>query len=489
MNTQEVPGRNGPPADADNPITSDAHILKLSYNEFISRLRKIGLFIHDLESGKVYPNDLWYEWGYSDADLNSHHFLTFIHPDDQQRVKNMLSELKLHDDSDASVVFRIRNAAGQWRWVYAAYFVVLRESDRKMQQFIGFEFDLTAQMSARESAEQIAQEAETLASAAAIINANLDIQSTVSAILEQANKVMSFYSASVQLLREGYVEIVGGTGFTEDLKVIGMRFPIPGDNPNTAVIQHQEPLILDPEAMRSFNGLHLKVDKEVRNWMGIPLVSKGGVVGMITFDRTESRRFSEHELQLGQNFANHVAIALRNAQLYEEMRHLSIRDALTGCYNRRWMFDQLDQQMDVAIRYGHSLSLIMFDLDNFKMINDRYGHLFGDRALKTVTDITRDLLRKSDFLCRYGGEEFTIILSHTDEEDAWEIGERIRQAVANHEWYSGSDEALTLSLGCTVMQHSDVRQVEAFITRADTALMSAKQSGKNRCVKFSSLFS
>jgi diguanylate cyclase (GGDEF)-like protein/PAS domain S-box-containing protein len=475
----------------DRPVVEKREISGLTFNldveTILEKLRDLGLFIQDLEHGKVYPNKLWEEWGYREEDMAFGNFIRYVHLDDQQKVREAVESLDAIDEPYNSVLFRFRTADGSWRWILSTSLTVTRDDDGKLLQYIGFDYDLTDQAEARQRAERSAREAETLASAAAIINSELDLKHTIGAILEQAYLVLPFASASVQLLGDGYLEIVGGKGFGNASDIVGLRFPIPGNNPNTALIDRREPLILDTDLRDRFPRFIEITNPNLIGWMGVPLINRDEVIGMMTFDRDREPAFSKHELAIAKSFANHVAIALQNARLYEDMRALSIRDGLTGCYNRRWMYELMEQQMDLSIRHGQELSLIMYDLDDFKGLNDNYGHLFGDRVLKTVTDIARGMLRKTDSLCRYGGEEFIIILPQTDEAAAFEIAERIRIAILEHRWFPDSDDSVTLSLGCASMQISDVKHQESFLSRVDTALLRSKADGKNRCTRYTAM--
>jgi diguanylate cyclase (GGDEF)-like protein/PAS domain S-box-containing protein len=473
------------------PLLSESGFDELTrhfdFNSLLSKLREIGLFIQDLEHKKVYPNQLWRSWGYRDEDMAYGNFINFVHPDDRKNVEDALGELDHSGEAYASVLFRIRTASGDWRWINSTSVAITTGPDGELLRYIGFDYDLTEQMEARREAERLAREAETLASAAAIINTELDLQHTIDAILEQAELVIPYSSASVQLLKGDHLELVGGRGFKNIHDILGENFPIPGDNPNTRVVQDREPMILDDELRERYPRFLEIASPDIMAWMGVPLISREEIIGMMTFDRNSKPGFTKRELKLAQGFANHVAIALQNARHYEEMRSLSTRDALTGCFNRRWMYEAIEQQMELSIRHGQELSLIMYDLDDFKMLNDSYGHLFGDRVLKTVTEITRKALRKTDSLCRYGGEEFVIILPQTSESDAFETAERIRIAMEEHSWFPDSEDGVTLSIGCASMQISDLKHQESFLTRVDSALLHSKKTGKNRSTRYSAM--
>jgi PAS domain S-box-containing protein len=233
------------------PLLSESGFDELTrhfdFNSLLSKLREIGLFIQDLEHKKVYPNQLWRSWGYRDEDMAFGNFINFVHPDDRKNVEDALGALDHSGEAYASVLFRIRTASGDWRWINSTSVAITTGPDGELLRYIGFDYDLTEQMEARREAERLAREAETLASAAAIINTELDLQHTIDAILEQAELVIPYSSASVQLLKGDHLELVGGRGFKNIHDILGENFPIPGDNPNTRVVQDREPIILDDE--------------------------------------------------------------------------------------------------------------------------------------------------------------------------------------------------------------------------------------------------
>jgi len=179
-----------------------------------------------------------------------------------------------------------------------------------------------------------------------------------------------------------------------------------------------------------------------------------------------------------------LAIALRNVQLFHELRENSLRDGLTGCFNRMHAIEVIDVELRRARRSQTPVSLIMFDLDHFKDVNDRYGHLCGDAVLAGVGSRMRDVLRGSDLKCRYGGEEFLVLLPETPVEGAKRVADTLRRELAEMA-ITWKDETvkITASFGVTVALPSEVDS-EAMITRADAALYRAKDQGRN-CVRLS----
>ena len=179
-----------------------------------------------------------------------------------------------------------------------------------------------------------------------------------------------------------------------------------------------------------------------------------------------------------------LGISLRNAQLFREVHDHSVRDGLTGCFNRTHALEAVGTELRRARRSQMPVSLIMFDLDHFKQVNDQYGHLCGDTVLAAVGARMREVLRISDLKCRYGGEEFLVLLPDTASEGARRVAHTLRRELADMAipW---KDEALTItaSFGVATARPSEV-DGKALISRADEALYRAKEQGRN-CVRLS----
>lgn len=189
----------------------------------------------------------------------------------------------------------------------------------------------------------------------------------------------------------------------------------------------------------------------------------------------------EDKLVLGA-VASELVVAVENSRLYKLTRRLAITDELTGLNNYRFMQQRLEEEVERCRRYHKNLSLLMLDADNFKSYNDRFGHVAGDVALTELGKVIRSQVRDVDLVCRYGGEEFSVVLPETDSAGAFVVAEKVREAVANHLFPDGDGVActtLTVSIGlATFPTHADGR--EALLREADDALYRAKNGGKNR---------
>ncbi len=176
---------------------------------------------------------------------------------------------------------------------------------------------------------------------------------------------------------------------------------------------------------------------------------------------------------------------VRISRLYNKVKTLSITDPLTSLYNRRYLMERLENEVDRCRRYGRSLSLIMADIDHFKNYNDTQGHQRGDELLRAVAGRFRGLVRKPDFIARYGGEEFIVVMPETECREAFHLAERMRKAVSSLEDAgSGSQPGgqVTVSLGIAEMP-IHAKDATALVREADRALYRAKEEGRNRTVR------
>jgi diguanylate cyclase (GGDEF)-like protein len=191
--------------------------------------------------------------------------------------------------------------------------------------------------------------------------------------------------------------------------------------------------------------------------------------------------FSPRERELLGTLAEQASVCLQNLALHERMRHLAGTDELTGLLNHRRLQEVLAQEVRSAERYRTPLALVMLDIDDFKQVNDRYGHQQGDEVLRAVADVVRSSVREVDFPARYGGEELAVALPHMDLEGASALAERIRGAIAAAQVQGPGGRALSVTASVGVAEldrRSPSRQ--ALVAAADAALYRAKRAGKNR---------
>lgn len=237
---------------------------------------------------------------------------------------------------------------------------------------------------------------------------------------------------------------------------------------------------------RTYSGLELAGALPVSSADGalacIELVDHNQTVVVFCADTVAVDRLSGDDRIVLQAVASELVVAVENSRLYRLTKRLAITDELTDLYNYRYLQQRLDDEVGRADRYSKRLSLLMLDLDDFKRINDTYGHLVGDRVLGEIGQLLKSTVREVDIVARYGGEEFTIILPETDASGAFIVAEKIREAVSLHRFPDadgGHSIHITVSIGlASYPVHAADK--ESLLRSADDAVYHSKETGKDR---------
>ena len=224
----------------------------------------------------------------------------------------------------------------------------------------------------------------------------------------------------------------------------------------------------------------------------IPMMAQSETIGVLHLESGQAeagqpdgaqKLWTAEKQQFAVAVAEHVSLALSNMKLRETLRNLSIRDPLTGLFNRRYMEEVLEQELLKAIRYGRSLGVIMLDIDHFKRFNDTYGHEAGDLVLRELSVFLQNHIRLTDVPCRFGGEEFTLILPEADLALTQQRAEQVRQGVAaiRIKVQGQTIASITISEGVAVYPENGPTAQDV-LRAADEALYTAKQKGRNHVV-------
>ena len=460
----------------------------LNDEDFLDALSKVGVFITDYETGECLTSRMWKEIPdiFSPGD-EKQSYLTHLHPDDRERVARSLEDLFYGRIGNFNEIYRLRREDGRYRWVLSVGQTVKTRDGQKPALFVGADSDITelkeTEEKLRESVElerQRTRELEKLRQIVSEISGSLDTEETIKNILKHLKRVIPYESGSIQLLKENFLCIEGTEGFDDipDIRELRFKFPSP-DSLSTRAIQENRPFLAN-DVPRDFPAFtQPRENKIILSWLGIPLVSHGSVIGLVSMDGYEKNMFSPHHLEIAGIIGDHISIAMENAMLHEQAFKLAMEDPLTCIGSRRRMDMEGRLMFDTALRNGTEISFVMMDIDHFKSINDKYGHNMGDVVLKNIAAACREEVRSTDLLARFGGEEFILIMASTNETMTLAAVERIREKIAslNHDPIG---EKITISAGIYSSIPREEDQMKIFIKKADEALYRAKENGRNR---------
>jgi diguanylate cyclase (GGDEF)-like protein len=217
---------------------------------------------------------------------------------------------------------------------------------------------------------------------------------------------------------------------------------------------------------------------ETQSEICVPLIFFGEKLGVLALDSARKNTFDAEDKQPLESVADICAAAIQNASNFDRMKQLAYVDGLTGMHNRRFFEMRIVEELERAGRFQGRLSVIMVDIDNFKKLNDEFGHLLGDEVLRSVSSILKQQLRKMDMVCRYGGDEFAILVPETTGENALRVAEKLRRQIETHD-FPGVPRPVTISCGVADYPSHGVTRDEV-VAAADAALYTAKQAGRNR---------
>ena len=242
------------------------------------------------------------------------------------------------------------------------------------------------------------------------------------------------------------------------------------------------------DAARGLRCPHLS-DVPLKNSLCIPVTAHGEHLGMLQLQNLKNWFSAERELaEEGQDqlqtlaaaVGDHMALALANIHLRDNLRHQAIRDSLTGLFNRRYLEETLEREIHRAMRNETPLAIVMLDLDHFKQFNDNWGHAAGDHLLHTLGDFILSNIRGGDIACRYGGEEFLLVMPGSSLEVTVKRADEIRQGVeALPVFYDGKQLGITVSMGVALFPDHGVTR-EDVLRAADEAMYKAKAAGRDR---------
>jgi diguanylate cyclase (GGDEF)-like protein len=333
------------------------------------------------------------------------------------------------------------------------------------------------------------RELRALYDVAATMTSTLDIDEVLEIVLVSIENLAPWDTACLYVYRQNALVPAVYDGFC-DSKFRDVRIK-PGEGITGSVLLKGKGEIVN-NCQKDPRFLHVVgLPQDTKSMMVVPLISGSELIGAISLTSSKNFVYTQKHLTLMSILASQAAVAISNARLFDRTAQMAITDGLTKLYNYRYIYDELERQVNRVKYKGGFFSLIIIDVDHFKTINDMYGHLIGDEILQNLAKVLKDNVREKDVVGRYGGEEFAIILPDISSVEAAGIAERIRQVVEKTELsrtVSGKSLYITVSAG-VASYPDDALSVDDLVRKADNALLfGAKQDGRNKVVQFKKKF-
>ena len=308
------------------------------------------------------------------------------------------------------------------------------------------------------------------------VSSSLELEQIFQTVVETLQNTFGYNYVSIYLLDGEILRLGAQIGYTPGM--VYTEIPITSGILGRAVRNAKTEFIPDVRREPGF----LRASQEVESEICVPLLKEGLVMGALNIESKRGHPLTETDVTILTSFAGQVAIAVENARLHSQVKSLALTDALTGLANRRAFDYALESEVARVVRYGPPLSLIIIDIDSFKLYNDTWGHPAGDARLRAIADLLRANVRNPDIAARYGGEEFALLLPFTDKAGAMLLAERLRfaaEANSPHFIAGESTSGYTLSIGVASFPEDGTTSAELLFA-ADNAELMAKRLGKNR---------
>ncbi len=377
--------------------------------------------------------------------------------------------------------------------IVATYVPLLDESG-EIYQILGITHDITKRKRAEEALQQANEQLTNWVKELEQRNREIALLSELSDILQACLSIEEAHSALAELVQPLFPDVSGGVFIISASKQLVEAVATWGDSSATSqkIFTPNECWALrrgrSHWAESTHEGLlckHTHRDSSTTESLCVPMMAQGEALGVLYLRSQQKQQFTQAKQQLASAVAEHIALALANLKLHEALQQQSIRDPLTGLFNRRYLEESLERELNRASRKQQPLGIIMIDVDLFKQFNDSFGHEAGDTALRELGTFIIKQIRGADIACRYGGEEFILILPEASLNTTRERAEQIRQGAKHlalqnrHQHLDG----ITLSLGVAVFPEHGLTG-ESVIHAADAALYRAKSEGRDRTVVY-----
>ena len=462
--------------------------------------------------------------------MGSELFAKIMHPEDLPKVSENLKRFDRALDGDIiDIEYRMQDKIGSWHWMYSREILFARGEDGRPKQVLGTATDITDRKRVEEELHSANEKLTASVEELKQYNREITLLGEIGNFLQSCLTVEEAYKAIATLVRPIFPNSSGAIFLTKDSKnlleavstwgssSIGSPLFAPNDcwalrrgrvhwadaaNPGLHCPHLRQgvgfgvsgvgedkadlgvPVSLNPNqppTPDTPNPTPYTLNSTFQESLCVPMMAQGETLGLLYLSSQEVGQLSDSKQRLAVAVAEHIALALANLKLRETLRNQSIRDPLTGLFNRRYLEESLQRELHRAHRNHQSVGIIMIDIDHFKRFNDTFGHKAGDMVLRELGAFLLGNIRTSDIACRYGGEELTLILPESDLMDTEKRASQIRAGVKQLkvEYRGELLGAISISLGVACFPEHGLTG-EAVIQAADGALYRAKAEGRDR---------
>jgi diguanylate cyclase (GGDEF)-like protein len=321
-------------------------------------------------------------------------------------------------------------------------------------------------------------------SLAKALTSTLELKKVLKVIMTRAQQLIKAEAWALLLLDEPANELYFDLIQSKHEKILKSQRIKPGQGAAGWVARYNKPLLVPDLSKddRFSTGIDLQIGSPSRSLLCVPIVNKKRTIGVLeAVNKIGDGLFNAQDLTLMVKLIDQAEIAIERAYLYQKMADLAVTDDLTKLFNFRYLDQTLDIEIRRGQRYGANVSLIFLDMDYFKQVNDRYGHLMGSRVLIEVAQILIQNLRDVDIIARYGGDEFVVVLPETPLDVTYRIAQRLRVALREHTFLEAEGHPITLTASYGIANYpAHARNKKDLIRLADQAMYRAKNSGRDQ---------
>ena len=456
---------------------------------------KLALFEWNVSTGEVFLSERWAEIlgerpkpTRTTMDLLARQ----VHPDDFAGVNASVMSLLKGDSAFYDAEHRVRTASGAWIWIRSQGQVAERDARGRAVRVSGTNADITqrkqSEKALRDAHEQMRsgvtvleqrnREISLLAELSNFLLSCVTVEEACNAIPRYGERLFPNTQCALFLMRSSRDYLIVNASWGDPVKDYPAFRPEDCWALRRGRMHAVSDLANDPVCAHVASG-----EAEVRQpYLCVPLIVQSELIGLLWIAFTPGTSLSG-ERQLAVALSEQIALAISNIRLREDLRQQTIRDPLTSLYNRRFLEESLNREIARCRRSGSGFALLMIDVDHFKRFNDTYGHDAGDSVLRTVGRALQEVCREGDIACRFGGEEFVVVLPDTDREGAVVASERILAFMRNLTLRDNTRNlgSITVSVGLALFpEHGET--VKDIVQSADKALYAAKGAGRNRLI-------